>query len=125
MRVDPPTDGDTMIVVKIEMWPKGDASKARVLSIATLARIGVAKAAVGVTRVGERAYTVRLLRDVEFGGPDGSDPVALRAGTVWREGSVRGHTPGVGQRGTWDLLGGALKVLLGNRLNQYVDGGKP
>ena len=41
---------------------------------------------------------------------------------VWKNLTVTGHTtglPGHKARGTWDLIGGALKVILGGRLSEY------
>ena len=108
-----------MIVVKVCMWPGGDASQERVLSVGTIACVGVARAADAARgiRAGERAYQMRLLKDTSFGGPDGADPEALHTAPVWRAGGVRGHLPG--PRGAWDLLGGGLRVLLGARTNDY------
>jgi hypothetical protein len=113
-----------MIVIKVCMWPQGDPSKERILSIGTLALVGVAKHDAPVAQVlkGERAYQVRLFKDTLFGGPDGSDPNRIRPAPlsrdVWRAGGVRGHM--AGPRGAWDLLGGALGTLLGPRLAPYV-----
>ena len=110
-----------MLLVKFLMWPGGDALREHTLSIASLACIGVARqddAALGIRR-GERAYHVKLYKDVQFGGPDGTG--ALQSAPVWREGWVRGHIPGA--RGISDLVGGALKLLLGRRLSAYVEYG--
>lgn len=118
-----------MIVVKVYMWPQGDETQARLLSQATIDFQFEAKAddeALGV-RKGERAYRVTLLKDTQFGGPKDGDeirPVLVDSGKVWRNGRVRGHMPkatGADARGVWDLIGGALKVLLGNRLERYRD----
>jgi hypothetical protein len=109
-----------MLVVKVCMWPAGDRTKERVLSVAALDCTGQANADrpdIGV-RKGERRYRVRLFKDVEFGGPDGSTD--LETAPVWRAGYVRGHIPG--PRGVWDLVGGALKRILKDRLDPYVDG---
>lgn len=121
-----------MVVARIEMWPGGDHKRKFTLAIGTWACLGVAQRddpAQGV-RKGERAYRVRLFKDTSFNGPDGSDPDAIvcpRARDVWKEHLVRGHMPG--PRGVWDLLGGALDVLLGGRLRGYTadrtDHGKP
>ena len=109
-----------MVVVKIYMWPGGDQSRERLLSQASIACIGEASQDQGDVRRGERAYRVRLFKDTSFRGPrDGEDLARLPRSKVWREGTVRGHRPG--QRGAWDLVGGALQVLLGRRLRPYVD----
>lgn len=107
-----------MVVVKIELWPAGRREQARVLSVAAIDCIGEAKAddrAAGV-RKGERMYRARLFKDVAFGGPDGSTD--LHEAPVWRQGYVRGHIPG--RRGGWDLLGGVLRWVLGDRLDDYI-----
>ena len=39
-----------MVVVKIEMWPKGDRTQARVLSVASLACVGEARERVKLER---------------------------------------------------------------------------
>jgi hypothetical protein len=112
-----------MLVVKVEMWPGGNPAQARTECIGLIDFQGQAKQddpALGV-KAGERAYRVRLLKMPQFGGPDGSDPERIRnpsARDVWRTGYVRGHLPG--QRGAWDLLGGALRALLADRLLPYV-----
>lgn len=105
-----------MIVTRIYMWPKGAREQARLLSTAALSCIGQATRDEGNVRQGERAYNVRLFKDVEFGGP--TDSTDLQTAKVWRSDQIRGHMPG--PRGVWDLLGGAMKVVLGNRLNPYV-----
>ena len=58
--------------------------------------------------------------DTSFGGPDGSKPLPASERALWKQGTVRGHMPG--PRGAWDLVGGALKVLIGPRLTEYVSG---
>lgn len=105
-----------MLVVRVEMWPQGDHTKAYPISLATLACTGVAQRDEPSENVvvGERRYDVRLFKDVAFGGPSGPP---LKDSQVWRQGSVQGHLPG--PRGAWDLLGGALNTLLGPRLKKY------
>jgi hypothetical protein len=110
-----------MLVVKICMWPGGDRRREKVLSVGALDCVGIAQKAdpdQGVV-AGERAYKVRLFKDTAFGGPDGA--AGLEHAPVWREGRIRGHIPG--SRGTWDLVGGALRELLGERLRPYKTGG--
>lgn len=107
-----------MLVAHFVMWPGGNRDRAYPLSLATFTLVGVAREdapALGV-RKGERAYDVRLFKDVQFGGPDGTG--SLERAPIWRRGSVRGHVPGT--RGVTDLVGGALKNLLGPRLAPYV-----
>lgn len=107
-----------MVVVKVCMWPGGDRTRERVLSVAAIDLIGEATEDCprDNVRKGERMYRVRLFKDTSFGGPDGSGD--LSSAPLWRRGKVRGHIPG--RRGAWDLVGGALRHLLGARLNDYI-----
>lgn len=117
-----------MVVVKVYLWPQGDQAQEELLGQATLSCVGEAKRddpARGVLK-GERAYDVQILKAPRYGGPDDGDDVrpSNTKGKVWRSGRVRGHLPrgpGRHSRGEWDLIGGALKVLLGGRLRTYVD----
>lgn len=113
-----------MMVVKIYMWPGGDESRERLMAHATFSLLGVAKHDEGDVKKGERIYLVQLLKDVDFGGPQEGGvirPDQVRKRDVWRDGIVRGHRPPISPaRGTWDLIGGALKALLGRRLDPYV-----
>lgn len=101
-----------MVVVKICLWPKGDRTAERVLAVGSLTLIDQAD--------GVRTYKARLFKDPAFGGPDGSGDLA--GAPVWREGTITGHRPGA--RGGWDLLGGALRELLGSRLASYRTPGR-
>lgn len=104
-----------MMVVTISMWPGGSPERARVLSVGTFGLLGQATrddATLGV-KAGERGYTVRLYRDVAFGGPE----VPLPGAPTWRTGFVWGHRPGL--RGTWDLVAAGLNVLLERRVESY------
>ena len=98
-----------MMVVLTEMWPEGDGSRRYPLSVATFTCMG--QSAVP----GDRLYRVRLYRDAQFGGPTAKGPLA--SASTWRVGLVRGHVPG--RRGVWDLVGGAISALLGERLTGY------
>ena len=118
-----------MLVVKVYLWPGGRRDREELLSQATIDMQGIAHhddPALGVKR-GERRYRVRLLKGTRFGGlGDDVDvnPHLVSKSKVWREGTVRGHLPGGrgrAARGTWDLIGGALKALLGSRLDPYVN----
>jgi len=74
----------------------------------------------GQSKEGERRYQVKLLKDAQFSKLDLNDPGAVRrppGREVWRQGWVRGHFPG--RRGIWDLVGGALNMMLGSRLVSY------
>ncbi len=117
-----------MMVVEVWMWPRGDRSKRRFLGAGAFDCQGVASHddhERGV-RKGERWYRVRLTKMPRFGGPGPEElEQALRSGLkkhLWKTELVRGHMPG--QRGTWDLIGGALKLMLGRRLQPYREVGR-
>ncbi len=106
-----------MVVVHLEMWPGGVESAKYTLGVAKLSLLGVAttdRADEDIIR-GERVYHCTLYKDTAFGGP--ATISAAKPSQVWRSGKVRGHLPG--PRGIWDLLGGALKGVLGTRLQRY------
>ena len=110
-----------MRVVRVYLWPRGDASKERVLSQATLALTEVDPS-------GRRSYDVRLWKDRAVGGPSASELREAPASKIWRRGRVGGHLPGgrgAAARGVWDLVGGALRVLLAERLDGYVRRTRP
>lgn len=115
-----------MLVVKVYMWPGGDQDREHLVCQGTLDCQGVAAHDDGTVKKGERRYRVRLLKGTLFGGPgDGDDvrPDNVPRSKVWKEAMVRGHRPdgrGSAARGVWDLVGGALKVILGRRLSPYV-----
>jgi len=109
-----------MLLIQVHLIPRGDLSRKRLWSQATIDLQGIANEDDGVHRRGERWYRVRLLKGGRFGGPGPDDdprPHAVPERQVWKEGWVRGHFPG--RRGEWDLIGGALKLMLGSRLNSY------
>ena len=82
-----------MLVVTVELWPRGDRSRARHLGTARIANVG------GTRERGE--YSVALSK---WGRPDES----------WRTGVVRGF-PRL-QRGPWDLLLLALHATCSRRV---------
>ena len=86
-----------MIVVRLELWPQGDASKAQDLGTATIALAG------GTAERGD--YEVRLLKGRRY---------AKRAG-VWRKGRVRGFPRRSRRHGPWDLLYRALAATVRDR----------
>lgn len=110
-----------MMVLKLYMWPLGHSDRERFLGAALIDCQGQAVKDLpeqGVRR-GERAYRVRLLKMPRFGGPSEEQLTQTpRKRDIWRTGFVRGHLPG--KRGTWDLIGGALREMLGRRLDPYV-----
>jgi len=84
-----------MIYIRIEMWPKGDKTKARLLGEGQIANVG------GTAANGN--YTVKLLKSPEY---------AKTSGT-WKSGHVEGF-PRV-RLGPWDLLLRALQSCVGDR----------
>lgn len=82
-----------MVVVKVEMWPQGQASKAYSLGTLTLALDPDTKPT--ATR---RNYTWRITG---------------RKGKTLKSGRVEGHTPK--SRGVWDLLLRTLQAAYGYR----------
>ena len=103
-----------MIVVKVEMWPGGDAAKKRMLSVMKVWNVRVD------TETGERGYRIEILKDTSFTDLDmtvDENLVMVKSKDVWKKGMVRGHFPG--KRGLWDLLGGSLAALLRERLSTY------
>lgn len=93
--------GDAVIVVKVELWPRGDQKRARNLGVAEIENDGTGTAARG-------NYCVRLFK---FG--ERADGSPSRA--VWREGRIEGFDRA--KRGGWDLLFLALRALVGGRRN--------
>lgn len=91
-----------MIVVTIEMWPKGDKERATVLARAEIAN-KVARTVASRGAAGD--YEVRL-----YGGVYGRPDLLQR---VWKRGTVEDFDRV--RRGTWDLLYLALKTCLGKR----------
>jgi len=105
-----------MLVVKVYMWPQGDSTRERILTAAKFSLQG------RDPETGERCYKVEVLKDTSYTKSDWNDDGRIYAHPkkdVWKGGFIRGHFPGLGKRGTWDLIGGALKVLLGRRLSNY------
>ena len=112
-----------MIVVKVELWPKGDPSRARPVGLATVALLGQ-------KHDGDRGYEVKLYKDLDFSGVKAEEYFSVERiqrppkSAIWRRLFVGGHYPGTRRfkegRGLWDLLGGALS-LLGRRLATYRD----
>ncbi len=81
-----------MLVIKIELWPGGDKSRARSLGEAEIANVG------GDAQIGD--YAVRLLK---WGG----------GRRTWKKGEVRGF-PRL-RLGPWDLLYRALASIVAGR----------
>ena len=87
-----------MIVIRIELWPKGDKGMARLLGEGHIANVG------GDLDYGN--YRVSLLRSPEYAK-------ASNVGKPWRRGEVS-HFPRR-RLGPWDLLLRALVATVGAR----------
>lgn len=108
-----------MIVVRFEMWPDEDHTKA--------INIGLASFKLRVNHAGERSFDVTFFKLPDHGGPDAGVGVvrpevatAIKARNprdVWQKMAVRGHFPA--RLGIFDLVCGAGKVILGDRLGSY------
>jgi hypothetical protein len=93
-----------MIVVKVEMWPKGDEKRAREIGRAHIANVG---------GDGERAdYDVKLLKSAKYSQHN--------AGKVYKRGRVEGFRR---HRGPWPLLFLALANALRLRAPNEIDEG--
>lgn len=84
-----------MIYVRIELWPKGDMTNARVIGEGTIANVG------GSGSYG--AYDVKLMKSPEYAKNPG----------VWKAGHFEGF-PRL-RLGPWDLLFRALRATVGTR----------
>lgn len=102
-----------MLIVKIEMWPGGDAARKYPVSNAAIW-------CVAQDADGKRNYRYLLCKDPQFGGPATDEELraAVTTRQGWRAGTVSGHAPG--DRGVWDLLGAVLVSALGARLRGYL-----
>jgi hypothetical protein len=97
-----------MLVVKIEMWPQGDHTKARSIGVATIANTG------GDTTLGD--YECRLFKSPENSKkarPLHEMLTRPKAKETWRKGTVQGF-PRI-KLGPWDLLFRALGALVSDK----------
>lgn len=81
-----------MLVMQIQMWPKGDRSKA--YSVGTLK-----VALTDINDKGHRSYNWSLSKFRDRG--------------VWKTGTIDGHNPRC--RGPWDLIFRILRKAVGQR----------
>ena len=89
-----------MIVVKVELWPLGDESRAQDL--------GQAHIDLQSQENGIGSYRVRLLKGAKY---------SPRPGTLYKGGTVPAF-PRVDRRwGPWELLALALEATVGQRIN--------
>jgi hypothetical protein len=84
-----------MLVVRIEMWPQGDASRAYGLGVVEIANMG------GSDTRGD--YSVRLLKSTRY----------ARSPGTWKAGAVRGFPRT--RLGPYDLLLRCLAAVIGDR----------
>ena len=99
-----------MLVIRIEMWPKGNPTRARSLGVATIANVGGSS---------EKAdYECRLFKAPEYSKQAETRPLHVMltrptARETWRKGRVGGF-PRL-RLGPWDLLFRALGALISDR----------
>lgn len=99
-----------MLVIKIEMWPRGDHTRARSLGVATIENVG--------GTVKEANYLARLFKAPEYSSVAETRPLPemLTRPTsreTWRKGSVERFPRA--RLGPWDLLFRALGALISDR----------
>jgi hypothetical protein len=82
-----------MLVIQIQMWPKGDKTKAYSMGTLTVALKP------GTKSDGLRAYTWAISKFADKG--------------VWKKGHIEGHNPKI--RGPWDLVYRILRQAVGDR----------
>jgi len=83
-----------MLVIQIQMWPKGDKTKA--YSMGTLS---VALDPKTTKNFSNRGYTWAITKLADKG--------------LWKKGSIEGHNPRI--RGQWDLIYRILRQAVGDR----------
>ncbi len=90
-----------MLVVKLELWPKGDQTRAVSYGHAFIANVG--------GDVDHGNYKLTIAKSPSMG--------ARRAG-VWRQAAFRGFPRRSKAFGPWDLLAVLLVAALGDRLRR-------
>lgn len=86
-----------MIVVKIQLWPKGDPSRAKDLGTATISNTS------GAGRLG--TYTVKLFKAGRYAGRN--------AGQLWKGSTVCGFPRTSRRCGPWELLARGILAAVG------------
>lgn len=99
-----------MLVIKIELWPRGDHTRARSLGVATIENVG------GDPKTGD--YECRLFKAPEYSKQAETRPLheiltKPKAKETWRKGRVEGFARL--RLGPWDLLFRALGALISDR----------
>lgn len=104
-----------MIIIRLEMWPRGDHTRARSLGVATVANMG------GDAKVGH--YEAILFKAPEYSKHAETRPLhemltRPKAKEIWKKAYVEGF-PRL-RLGPWDLLFRALGAMVARR-NPDVD----
>jgi hypothetical protein len=104
-----------LIVIKLEMWPKGDHRLARSLGVGTIANVG------GTADTGE--YEVRLFKSREYSRGAEARPLhemltRPTAKETWKKGVVS-MFPRL-KLGPWDLLFRALAACIDSRNTGFL-----
>jgi hypothetical protein len=107
-----------MIVIKLEIWPKGDHTRARNLGTAAIWNVG------GDADTGD--YECRLFKSPEYSRTNAGrsiEEMCTRplARETWRKGRVEGFLRA--RLGPWDLLFRALGAMIRDRNLRVTDGG--
>lgn len=71
------------VYVRVELWPGGDRSKAKLLQEAIIANVG------GTGTHGD--YAVRVSHSTTFTGDGFANPIRPTPAEVWREARIVGH----------------------------------
>lgn len=71
------------VYVRVELWPQGDRSKAKLLQEAIIANVG------GTGTHGD--YAVRVSHSTTFKGDGFANPIRPTPPEVWREGRITRH----------------------------------
>lgn len=72
-----------MVYVRVELWPGGDRTKARLLQEATIANVG------GTGEFGN--YAVKVSHSTTYKGNGFADPIRPALAEVWKSGGIAGH----------------------------------
>ena len=98
-----------MLVIRIELWPKGNPARKRDLGIATISNVG------GTLETGE--YDCKLLKSPEYSKNATREEIDRiqrpRAKEIWRRGRVSDFPRS--RLGPWDLVFRALGQLISDR----------
>jgi hypothetical protein len=107
-----------VIVIKLEMWPKGDHRHARILGVGSIENDNTGSDDLG-------NYIVRLLKSPEYAADPSTRTVDRQlhfplARELWRCGEVKGFPRQSRGHGPWDLLYRALRATVAQRNGDAV-----